>query len=168
LQAVVLWIYTGLDPSQDTPVEILHTVLLGIVKYVWHNLHTSWKEADQNLFVIRLQSTNIDGLSIPSIRAPYMMQYRNGLIGKHFKTLMQTMIFHLHGLVTPEQFTLVKAVGFFGALLWVPEIEDMESYLVRFCFEHISHTYLAIRLIYEFWSEMSWMPLHLLTHQKSY
>jgi hypothetical protein len=59
-----------------------------------------------------------------------MMQYRNGLIGKHFKTLMQTTIFHLHGLVTPDQFTLVKAMGFFGALLWIPEIEDMESYLV--------------------------------------
>jgi hypothetical protein len=111
-------------------VEILHTILLGIVKYVWHMLHTSWTEADQDLFTIRLQSTNIDGLSVPRIRATYMMQYRNGLIGKHFKTLMQTMIFHLHGLVTPEQFTLAKAIGFFGALLWIPEIEDMESYLV--------------------------------------
>src|SRR5277367_6339414 len=122
---------TGLDPSQDTPVEILHTILLSIVKYVWHNLHMSWTEADQHLFVICLQSTNIDDLSIPPIRAPYMMQYWNGLIGKHFKTLMQTTIFHLHGLVTLEQFTLVKAIGFLGALLWIPEIEDMESYLVH-------------------------------------
>jgi hypothetical protein len=166
-------IRTGLDPSQDTPVEILHTILLGIVKYVWHNLHTSWKETDQNLFVIRLQSTNIDGLSIPCIRAPYMMQYRNGLIGKHFKTLMQTMIFHLHGLVTPEQFTLVKAVGFLGALLWIPEIENMESYLVRFHFACVNcavylYSDTVIRLISKFWFGMSWMPSHLLTHPKSY
>jgi hypothetical protein len=67
-------------------VEILHTILLGIVKYLWHNLHTSWSEAQQNLFVIRLQSSDIDGLTVPPIRASYMMQYRNGLIGKHFKT----------------------------------------------------------------------------------
>jgi hypothetical protein len=80
------------------------------------------------------------GLSIPCICAPYMMQYRNGLIGKHFKTLMQMMIFHLHGLVTPEKFTLVKAVGFFGALLWIPEIENMDSYLVRFHSECVCHT----------------------------
>jgi hypothetical protein len=59
------------------------------------------------------------------------MQYRNGLIGKHFKTLMQTMVFHVHDLVSDEQFTLIKAIGLLGALLWVPEIEDMDGYLVR-------------------------------------
>jgi hypothetical protein len=59
-----------------------------------------------------------------------MMQYRNGLIGKHFKTLMQTMIFHVHDIVSPDQFTLIKAVGSLGALLWIPEIENMGSYLV--------------------------------------
>jgi hypothetical protein len=108
----------------------LHTILLGIVKYLWHNLHTSWNETQQNLFVIRLQSTDIDGLSVPPIQASYMMQYRNGLIGKHFKTLMQTMIFHVHDIVSPDQFTLIKAVGSLGALLWIPEIENMGSYLV--------------------------------------
>jgi hypothetical protein len=120
----------GLDPSQDTPVEILHTILLGIVKYLWHDLHTSWDKAQQNLFVIRLQSTDIGGLTVPPIRAPYMIQYRNGLIGKHFKTLMQMMVFHVHGIVNPDQFTLIKAIGLLGALLWVPEIENMSSYLV--------------------------------------
>ena len=123
--------HLGLDPSQDTPVEILHTILLGIVKYVWHSLHTSWDEAQQNLFVIRLQSTDIDGLSVPPIRAPYMMQYRNGLIGKHFKTLMQTMVFHVYEIVSADQFTLIKAIGSLGALLWVHEIGNMNSYLVH-------------------------------------
>jgi hypothetical protein len=59
-----------------------------------------------------------------------MIQYRNGLIGKHFKTLMQTMAFHVHGLVTDEEFALIRAVGDLGALLWVHEIDDMEKYLV--------------------------------------
>jgi hypothetical protein len=122
----------GLDPTQDTPVEILHTILLGIVKYTWHNLHSSWNDAQQDLFVVQLESTNIDGLSVPPIRAAYMMQYRNGLIGKHFKTLMQTMTFHVHDLVTADQFTLVKAIGSLSALLWISEIQDLEGYLVRF------------------------------------
>lgn len=60
-----------------------------------------------------------------------MMQYCNGLIGKHFKTLMQTMVFHVHDIVTPAQFTLIKVMGSLGALLWVPEIENMSEYLVR-------------------------------------
>ncbi|KAJ7752333.1 hypothetical protein B0H16DRAFT_1723687 [Mycena metata] len=118
----------GLDPNRDTPVELLHTILLGIIKYVWHILYTTWSEAEQNLFVVRLQSTDIDGLTIPPIRAAYMMQYKNGLIGKHFKSLMQTMVFHMHGLVSPELFTLVKAVSASGSVLWVHEIDNMSEY----------------------------------------
>ncbi|KAJ6629389.1 hypothetical protein B0H10DRAFT_2160501 [Mycena sp. CBHHK59/15] len=119
---------SGLDPNRDTPVEILHTILLGIIKYVWYILHSGWSDAQRDLFVIRLQSTDIDGLTIPPIRSAYMMQYRNGLIGKHFKTLMQTMVFHMHDLVSPELFTLVKAVSALGSLLWVHEIDDMDQY----------------------------------------
>ncbi|KAJ7780397.1 hypothetical protein B0H14DRAFT_3095767 [Mycena olivaceomarginata] len=118
----------GLDPNRDTPVEILHTILLGIVKYVWYTLHSGWSEAQRDLFVIRLQSTDIGGLTIPPIRTAYMMQYRNGLIGKHFKTLMQTMLFHVHDLVSPELFTLVKAVSELGAMLWVHEIDNIAKY----------------------------------------
>ncbi|KAJ7193158.1 hypothetical protein GGX14DRAFT_537656 [Mycena pura] len=119
---------SGLDPNRDTPVEILHTILLGIVKYAWHALHTSWSAKEQDLFAVRLQSTDIDGLTVPPIRAAYMMQYRNNLIGKHFKSLMQTMVFHVHGMTSPEEFILVKAISVFGAVLWGPEIDEMEQH----------------------------------------
>jgi hypothetical protein len=122
---------SGLDPTQDTPVEILHTILLGIVKYVWHIINTRWSDNDRATFAVRLQSTDLNGLTVPPLRAGYMIQYRNGLIGKHFKTLMQTMAFHVHGLVTDEEFALIRAVGDLGALLWVHEIDDMDKYLVR-------------------------------------
>jgi hypothetical protein len=72
----------------------------------------------------------MDGLSVSPLHAAYMMQYRNGLIGKHFKTLMQMMVFHVHNIVNLEQFTLIKTIGSLGALLWILEIEDMDSYLV--------------------------------------
>ncbi|KAJ7202934.1 hypothetical protein C8J57DRAFT_1203274 [Mycena rebaudengoi] len=117
------------DPSQDTLVEILHTILLGDAKYTWYELHHNWTATQQNIFTIRLQSTDLDGLRVPPIRAAYMMQYRNGLIGKHFKTLMQTMIFHIHDIVTPDQFTLVRALGELGPVLWMPVIDDMDQYL---------------------------------------
>ncbi|KAJ7144866.1 hypothetical protein C8R43DRAFT_891028 [Mycena crocata] len=117
------------DPSQDTMVEILHTILLGHAKYTWYKLHHNWTSAQQDLFTVRLQSTNLDGLRVPPIRAAYMMQYRNGLIGKHFKTLMQTMVFHVQDIVTPAQFALVRALGELGPLLWIPVIDNMSTYL---------------------------------------
>ncbi|KAJ7314667.1 hypothetical protein DFH08DRAFT_972709 [Mycena albidolilacea] len=58
----------GLDPSQDTPIELLHTVLLGVMKYIWHFLNTSqWSDADRLLLAIRLQSTDLTGLTIPPL-----------------------------------------------------------------------------------------------------
>ncbi|KAJ3859493.1 hypothetical protein EV359DRAFT_68107 [Lentinula novae-zelandiae] len=80
---------------------------------------------------VRLQSTDLDGLTVPPLRAAYMMQYNNNLIRKHFKTLMQTMAFHVHDMVTPAQFQLIKSVGELGAMLWIHEINDMELYVVR-------------------------------------
>ncbi|THU77701.1 hypothetical protein K435DRAFT_701826 [Dendrothele bispora CBS 962.96] len=119
----------GLDPTQDTPVEILHTILLGIVKYVWLMFHSKLSDDQQKLFATRLQETDTDGLTIPPLRAAYMIQYRNGLIGKHFKALMQTMVFHVHDLVTPTEFEVIKAVGELGSMLWVSEISDMNQFL---------------------------------------
>lgn len=110
--------------------EILHTILLSVIKYIWHMLHTSMSDADHDLFTVQLQATDIDGLTVPLICAAYMMQYCNNFIGKHFKTLMQTLPFLVHDIVTPTQFNLVKAAGALGALLWVHEIEDMNEYLV--------------------------------------
>ncbi|KAJ7733552.1 hypothetical protein DFH07DRAFT_780573 [Mycena maculata] len=122
----------GLDPSQDTPVELLHTILLGVIKYIWHHMNTNkWSDSDRHLLAIRLQSTDLSGLTVPPIRAGYMIQYRNNLIGKHFKTMMQILPFHVHQISTPEQFALIKAAGELGARLWVPEIDDMDQYLAQ-------------------------------------
>ncbi|KAJ7136616.1 hypothetical protein C8R44DRAFT_828518 [Mycena epipterygia] len=105
----------GFDPTKDTPVEILHTILLGVVKYIWHSSHTSWTPAQKQTYSLRLQSTNTDGLSIHAIRANYIMQYANSLIGRQFKTLAQVNVFHVHGIL--------------AALIWVPEIRNLDEYL---------------------------------------
>lgn len=110
--------------------EILHTVLLGLVKYMWHALHTSWTSSQAQLFVTRLQATDISGLNIPPLRAAYMMQYKNGLIGKHFKSLGQTCAFHVHDMTSEAEYRLVKAIGALLPVLWYHLIKDMDAYLV--------------------------------------
>ncbi|KAJ7343854.1 hypothetical protein DFH08DRAFT_915038 [Mycena albidolilacea] len=109
----------GSDPAADTPVELLHTILLGAVKYIWHISHTPWSTEKKKTYSIRLQATSTEGLSIHAIRANYIMQYARSLIGRQFKTIIQT---------TRLQFTVWKAVGELSALLWVPEILDLTQY----------------------------------------
>lgn len=121
----------GLNPHRDTPCEILHTVELGNDKYIWHETNKVWDKKKDAQFAIRLQSSSTDGLSLPPLRSHYMVQYKNSLIGKHFKALQQLAVFHLHsGLCSKALFDLWKANGALGALIWYPEIKNIDEYLV--------------------------------------
>ncbi|KAJ6632325.1 hypothetical protein B0H10DRAFT_2159621 [Mycena sp. CBHHK59/15] len=119
----------GIDMHKDTPTEILHTILLGVVKYYWGQ--TVWlleKGKDFTLFQTRLNSILADGLNIPKIQADYMCQYKGGLIGKHFKTLSQIMAFAVEGLVPPDVLEAWLILGRLTVLLWHTEIEDIKTY----------------------------------------
>ncbi|KAI0728282.1 hypothetical protein C8Q72DRAFT_875862 [Fomitopsis betulina] len=111
--------------------EILHTFLLGQEKYVWHTTSSCWDKKKDELFAARLQGSSIDGLSLPPIRADYMLQYKNSLVGKHFKALQQVGVFHLYGGLCESNIIrdLWKATGELGALLWFNKICDMNTYL---------------------------------------
>ncbi|KAG9102118.1 hypothetical protein FS749_015701 [Ceratobasidium sp. UAMH 11750] len=91
----------GLDPYRGT-VEILHTILLGIEKYAWYSFHSSTKPDTHKIFETRLQSADMKGLDIDSVRASYIVRFKNNLIGRHFKTLMQLTIFQVHDLVSAD------------------------------------------------------------------
>jgi hypothetical protein len=127
----VLLSLRGLDPHRDSPCEILHTILLGEDKYVWHETSKPWNDEQGALFAARLQACSIDGLNIPSLRPRYIIQYKKSLIGKHYKALQQLAIFQMDSsLCSPALFELWKANGVLGALLWYPEIKNMDKYLV--------------------------------------
>ncbi|CAE6515143.1 unnamed protein product [Rhizoctonia solani] len=125
----ILFQIHGLDPHRDTPVEILHTILLGVEKYAWYLVHSSTRPDAQKKFETRLQSSSILGLEVDPIRASYIMNYKNNLIGRQLKMLMQLTVFHVHDLVSQDSFSVIKAVGELGAVLWYSKIDNLEDYL---------------------------------------
>ncbi|XP_006456915.1 hypothetical protein AGABI2DRAFT_47559, partial [Agaricus bisporus var. bisporus H97] len=117
------------DITHDTPVELLHTVLLGVVKYSWHMAHTSFSAENKKTYTMRLGATERRSLSADAFQAPYMVQYANLLVGRQLKVLAQVNTFHIHDLVSANIYALARAVGELTALLWFPEIRNMEIYL---------------------------------------
>ncbi|KAI9442571.1 hypothetical protein H4582DRAFT_2110092 [Lactarius indigo] len=93
----------GFNMHLDMPTKILHTVLLGIVKYFW--AQTIWclkSRKSMAQFQTRLASTNWRGLNALSTDTGYICQYHGSLIGKHFKGLAQVMPFLIYDLVAQD------------------------------------------------------------------
>lgn len=115
----------------DTPTEILHTILLGVVKYFWGQMVFLLEKAKSlQIFQYRLESIDKDGLNAPCLNADYICHYKGSLIGKHFKSLAQVMPFIIHDLVPPTVLNAWTVIGELVVLVWHTKITDTEAYLV--------------------------------------
>ncbi|KAH9943747.1 hypothetical protein B0H21DRAFT_779613 [Amylocystis lapponica] len=107
----------GVDIHQDTPMEILHMLLLGVSKLM-------------DIFQTRLASVSTVGLNDPTLGAEYICQYKGGLIGKHFKSLAQVMPYLVYDLVLQTVLDGWTTISALIVLLWHTEIDNTEAYLV--------------------------------------
>jgi hypothetical protein len=115
------------------PTEILHTILLGVVKYFWGQTVFLLEKAKLlGVFQHRLESINKDRLNAPCLNADYICHYKGGLIGKHFKSLAQVMPFIIHNLVPPTVLDAWTVIGELVVLIWHTKIVDTEVYLISF------------------------------------
>ena len=117
----------------DTPTEILHTVLLGVVKYFGGQ--TVWLLEKSHLidtFQVHLGSIDLDGLNAPCLNDEYICKYKGSLIRKHFKSLAQVMPFLIYDLVPKSVLDGWNVIGMLVILLWHLEIDNTEQYLVRY------------------------------------
>ncbi|KAG9120870.1 hypothetical protein FRC07_003415 [Ceratobasidium sp. 392] len=123
----------GFDVHKDTPLEILHTVLLGAVKYYWRFTYKILESDHKNgTFVPRFNSLSVSGLEMGTSRVPeYICRYPGSLQGQHFRFVVQLAPFALRGLISLELFQVWLLLGRTTVLLWYTEIEDIDTYAVR-------------------------------------
>lgn len=115
----------------DTPTEILHTILLGVVKYFWgQTIFSLEKSKSLGILQARMEALAIQGLNLPSFTPEYICHYRRSLIGKHFKSLAQVMPFLIYDLVPSSVLDGWTVIGELVMLLWHTQIDDCEQYLV--------------------------------------
>ena len=93
----------GLDPHADTPVEILHTVLLGFVKYFWHDVvhnQLATNPPKKELLKTRLNSLDVSGLQVgQQLSGRTLVQYAGSLTGRDFRIIAQVAPYVLYDLV---------------------------------------------------------------------
>ena len=56
------------DPNQDSPVEILHVVLLGVVKYWWRDAVSRQTAERREELRVHLKSVDVTGLGCSKLR----------------------------------------------------------------------------------------------------
>ncbi|KAG8725629.1 hypothetical protein FRC09_000016 [Ceratobasidium sp. 395] len=115
--------------TQDTPVEILHVVLLGVTKYFWRDAVSRLGSAQRATLTARLNSVDIRGLGISRIRGKTLVQYAKSLVGSDFRIILQVAPAVLYNLLEPQIYSMWTALCQLAPLVFQPEIHNLEAYL---------------------------------------
>ncbi|OAV88550.1 hypothetical protein PTTG_29003 [Puccinia triticina 1-1 BBBD Race 1] len=119
----------GFDMVRDTPVEALHVILLGAVKYLFRDFMKTLDEDQKEELLALWYSFNTNSLNIPSIQPTSMVQYSTSLIGKYFRIVLQATPFLFFWFMTPSRVKIWSALCHMSAFIFQTPIEDMDSYV---------------------------------------
>ena len=131
----------GVDPHQDTPVEVLHVILLGFIKYFWRDLirnELGDNDDKKQLLIQRVSSLDVSGLNISPLNGKTLVQYAGSLTGRDFRHIAQAAPFVIYDLVSPECYDAWISLSKLVPLIWQPEIDDIEKHIVSQL--HYDHT----------------------------
>ncbi|KAI6029001.1 hypothetical protein EDC04DRAFT_2869083 [Pisolithus marmoratus] len=120
-----VWRIKGLDPHQDTPVEILHVILLGFVKYFWHDVMSRLNEVQKAKLQVWLASFDVTGLGIPLLAGHTLVQYAGSLTSRDFHAISQATPFILYDLVPCPCYEAFLALSALIPLVWKPCIKNV-------------------------------------------
>ena len=117
------------DPNSDTPIEILHVILLGIVKYFWRDA-VSRLSSTRGELIARLLSVDTTGLGFHKLRGKVLVQYAGSLIGRDFRAIIQVAPIVLHGLLPTNIYEAWLALNRVTPLAFQHEINDIDQFCV--------------------------------------
>jgi len=113
--------------------EILHIVLLGFIKYFWHDLIQNQlknKDNKKDILIQRLSSFKISGLNLSPLNGKTLVQYAGSLTGRDFCAISQVAPFVIYDLVPSEYYNAWFALSKLVPLIWQPSIEDFNKHIV--------------------------------------
>ncbi|KIY42804.1 hypothetical protein FISHEDRAFT_50054, partial [Fistulina hepatica ATCC 64428] len=117
------------DASSDTPVETLHVILLGFVKYFWRDTVSRQDEGGKRRLKARIDSFDVAGLGVDQPRGTTLVKYAGSLTGRDFRVILQIAPFILYDL-SPIIYEAWQALGHLGALVFRPVIHETAVYLI--------------------------------------
>lgn len=118
------------DPNLDSPVEVLHVILLGVVKYFWRDAVNRLMSSQRSVLVTRLSSFNTSGLGIPSLRGQILVQYAGSLVGRDFRAVVQVAPAVLYNLLPAHIYDAWLALCRVVPLAFQSEIDNIDEYCV--------------------------------------
>lgn len=110
--------------------EVLHTVLLGFLKYFWRDAMSRVDKKSKPTLISRLLSLDTIGLGIPPVAGKNLVQWAGSLVGRDFRVIAQVAPFVLYDLLPAPCFEAWLALCALVPLIWQPAIVNMETYLV--------------------------------------
>ncbi|KAI8456151.1 hypothetical protein BY996DRAFT_4636597 [Phakopsora pachyrhizi] len=121
----------GFDGHKDTPVEVLHVVLLGILKYLYRDLIGGLSANKKEELIARLQSFDTNNLNIQPIKAKYLIQHYSSLVGKDFKVLIQAAPFIFFPLIEESKCKIWTSICHLCSFIFQTHIRDLKKYTAK-------------------------------------
>ncbi|KAI0054859.1 hypothetical protein BV25DRAFT_1766987, partial [Artomyces pyxidatus] len=119
------------DANQDSPVEILHVVLLGVVKYWWRDAVSRISSGDKENLKARISGLDVTGLGIPQPRGSTLVQYAKSLTGQDFRVILQIAPSVLQGLIPDTHYEAWLTLCRLAPLVYQPRIVNLDEYMDR-------------------------------------
>ncbi|OAV92536.1 hypothetical protein PTTG_07907 [Puccinia triticina 1-1 BBBD Race 1] len=117
------------DGCKDTPIEILHVILLGVVKYLWKDFMGQLKESDHPELEARWHAFNTEGMNGPPIQPQNMIQHYKSLMGKEFRLILQATPFALFPMMNEQQQEIWTSLCQIASMAFQTHINNMEEFI---------------------------------------